>query len=88
MASSRMEIWSHEENQQSSLPPPTRRVSLLDRIAEQICNCAVEMANNLDVDAIFVYIKHEQMASLLRQPPNPPVLAFTKDDRVRLALNL
>uniref|UniRef100_A0A5B6ZJ97 Pyruvate kinase n=1 Tax=Davidia involucrata TaxID=16924 RepID=A0A5B6ZJ97_DAVIN len=80
MTSRRMELWSREENRQSFLHQCQLGVSLPDRIAEQICNCAVEMANNLGVDAIFVYTKHGQMASLLsRNRPYPPIFAFTND---------
>ncbi|CAN6688000.1 unnamed protein product [Malus baccata var. baccata] len=87
--SSRMETWSHVENRQGSLLQRQLGVSLPDRIAEQICNSAVEMANNLAVDAIFVYTKHGHMASLLsRNRPNPPVFAFTNDESTRMALNL
>ncbi|XP_068325488.1 pyruvate kinase isozyme A, chloroplastic-like [Pyrus communis] len=87
--SSRMETWSHMENRQGSLLQRQLGVSLPDRIAEQICNSAVEMANNLAVDAIFVYTKHGHMASLLsRNRPNPPVFAFTNDESTRMALNL
>ncbi|XVE49365.1 hypothetical protein DITRI_Ditri01bG0077700 [Diplodiscus trichospermus] len=89
MASSRMELWSWEENRQSNLHQRQLGVSLPDRISEQICNCAVEMANNLGVDAIFVYTKHGQMASLLsRNRPYSPIFAFTSDNGTRMALNL
>ncbi|XWS63029.1 hypothetical protein CRYUN_Cryun06bG0061600 [Craigia yunnanensis] len=63
MASSRMELWSREENRRGILHQRQLGVSLPDHICEQICNCAVEMANNPGVDAIFVYTKHGQMAS-------------------------
>ena len=47
------------------------------------------VANNLAVDAIFVYTKHGHMASLLsRNRPNSPVFAFTDDESTRMALNL
>lgn len=89
MASSRMESWSREENRQRFLKQHQLGVSLTDRIAEQICNSAVEIANNLAVDAIFVYTKHGHMASLFsRNRPNPPVFAFTDDDSTRMAMNL
>ncbi|KAI9182499.1 hypothetical protein LWI28_025944 [Acer negundo] len=89
MASSRMELWSREENRQSDLYQRQLGVLLSDRIAEQICNSAVKMANNLSVDAIFVYTKHGHMASLLsRIRPYPPIFAFTNDDSTRMALNL
>lgn len=45
MASSRMESWSREESQQSFLEQRQLGVSLPDRIAEQICNSAVEIGN-------------------------------------------
>ena len=46
-------------------------------------------ANNLGVDAIFVYTKHGEMASLLsRNRPFPPIFAFTSDNNARMALNL
>lgn len=88
-ASSRMELWSREENRQSALHQRQLGVSLPDRIAEQICNCAVEMADNLGVDAIFVYTKHGQMASLLsRNRPNSPIFAFTDNHSTRMSMNL
>ncbi|XAR52950.1 Pyruvate kinase [Bertholletia excelsa] len=87
--SSRMELWSREEDQQNGLDQCQLGQSLPDRIAEQICNCAVEMANNLGVDAIFVYTKHGHMASLLsRNRPYPPIFAFTDNESTRMALNL
>ncbi|CAL8176998.1 unnamed protein product [Prunus armeniaca] len=89
MTSSRLESWSREENRQGSLLPRQLGISLPDRIAEQICNSAVELANNLAVDAIFVYTKHGHMASLLsRNRPNPPIFAFTNDESTRMSLNL
>ncbi|PRQ22230.1 putative pyruvate kinase [Rosa chinensis] len=89
MTSSRMEAWSRVENRQDLLQLRQLGVSLPDRIAEQICNSAVGMANNLAVDAIFVYTKHGHMASLLsRNRPNPPIFAFTNDESTRMALNL
>ncbi|KAI4295804.1 hypothetical protein L6164_035810 [Bauhinia variegata] len=89
MTSSRIESWSRQENRQSALNHYQLGVSLPDRIAQQICTCAVEMANNLGVDAIFAYTSHGQMASLLsRSRPNPPIFAFTNDDSTRMVLNL
>lgn len=88
MTSSRMELWNRVENGHN-LQQRQVGISLPDRIAEQICNSAVEMANNLGVDAIFVYTKHGQMASLLsRNRPYPPIFAFTNDECTRMALNL
>lgn len=43
MASSRMELWSRQENRQSALHECQLGGSLHDRIAEEICNCAIEM---------------------------------------------
>ncbi|MED6119143.1 hypothetical protein PIB30_009246 [Stylosanthes scabra] len=89
MTSTRIESWAREENRQSLLSQHQLGVSLPDRTAEQICNCAVEMANNLGVDAIFVYTKHGYMATLLsRNRPNPPIFAFTKEESTIMALNL
>ncbi|XP_024974967.1 pyruvate kinase isozyme A, chloroplastic-like, partial [Cynara cardunculus var. scolymus] len=88
MASTRMELWSHEVNRVQKFLPPLG-VSLLDQIAEQICNCAGQMANKLEVDAFFMYTKHGEMASLLsRNRPNPPIFAFTNENSTRMALNL
>ncbi|KAH7660999.1 Pyruvate kinase protein [Dioscorea alata] len=88
MTSGRMELWSREENKKN-LFPPQLAISLPDRVTEQACNCAVQMANNLGVDAIFVYTKHGLMASLLsRNRPNPPVFAFTDNANARMAMNL
>ncbi|XP_039828217.1 pyruvate kinase isozyme A, chloroplastic-like isoform X1 [Panicum virgatum] len=89
VASERMESWSREESMQKLLPQHQLAVALPDRISEQICNCAVEMANNLAVDAIFVYTKNGHMASLLsRNRPNPPIFAFTDDAHSRKSMNL
>ncbi|PIN07838.1 Pyruvate kinase [Handroanthus impetiginosus] len=63
--------------------------SFPDQIAEQISNHAARMANNLALDAIFVFTRHGQMASFLsRNRPNPPVFAFTNDSSTRMALTL
>ena len=43
MASSRMELWSREENRQSALHNCQLGGSLSDCIAEEICSCAVQM---------------------------------------------
>ncbi|KAL2324302.1 hypothetical protein Fmac_023360 [Flemingia macrophylla] len=89
MTSSRMESWNREENRQSLLNHHQLGASLPECITEQICDCAVDMANNLGVDAIFVYTKHGYMASLLsRNRPNPPIFAFTNDESTRMALTL
>ena len=47
------------------------------------------VANNLEVDAIFVYTKTGHMASLLsRCRPDCPIFAFTETTSVRRRLNL
>ena len=43
IASSRMELWSREENRKHFLPQHQLGVSLHDRIAEEICNSAAEL---------------------------------------------
>ncbi|KAF7126476.1 hypothetical protein RHSIM_Rhsim11G0149900 [Rhododendron simsii] len=87
--SSRMELWGREKNQHNGLHQRQLGLSLAEKIAEQICNCAVEMANNLSVQAIFVYTRQGHMASLLsRNRPCPPIFAFTNDASTRMALNL
>lgn len=87
--STRMEQSCREESRQTLLHQRKLGASLPDQIAEQICNCAVEMADNLGVDAIFVYTRHGKMASLLsRNRPNPPIFAFTNDNSTQMALNL
>lgn len=116
--STRMEQSCREENRQTLLHQRKLGATLPDQIAEQICNCAVEMgttlncihesflnldnlssiltnfflhtpADNLGVDAIFVYTRHGKMASLLsRNRPNPPIFAFTNDSSTQMALNL
>ncbi|KAL6548356.1 hypothetical protein OROGR_008777 [Orobanche gracilis] len=60
-----------------------------DRILEEICNSTAEMANNLEVDAIFVYTKTGHMASLLsRCRPDCPIFAFTTTTSIRRRLNM
>ncbi|KAG8368516.1 hypothetical protein BUALT_Bualt15G0053800 [Buddleja alternifolia] len=89
MASGRMELWSREENRENVMLQHNLGASSADQIAEQICNCAAGMANNLGLDAIFVYTRHGKMASLIsRNRPNPPIFAFTDDNSTRMALNL
>lgn len=46
-------------------------------------------ANNLGINAIFVYTKHGHMASLLsRNCPCSPIVEFTNDRSTGMALNL
>lgn len=89
MSSSRMELSNREENKQNVLLQHYLGNSFPDQITEQICNCAAQMANNLGLDAIFVYTRHGQMASLIsRNRPNSPIFAFTNDSSTRMKLNL
>ena len=49
----------------------------------------ISEANNRGLDAIFVYTRHGEMASLLSgNRPNPPIFAFTSDRGARMALSL
>ncbi|CAN0920873.1 Pyruvate kinase isozyme A, chloroplastic [Linum grandiflorum] len=89
MVCNRMETSNHHENRHISLARHKLGGSLYDCVAEEMCNSAVTMANNLGVDAIFVYTKHGEMASLLsRNRPNLPIFAFTNDESTRMGLNL
>ncbi|KAH6810064.1 Pyruvate kinase family protein [Perilla frutescens var. frutescens] len=89
MTSSRMELWSRDENRQNVLLQHSLGSSLPDQIAEQICSSAAGMANNLGLDAIFVYTRHGCMASLIsRNRPNPPIFTFTNDSNARMARTL
>ncbi|KAK1439977.1 hypothetical protein QVD17_05802 [Tagetes erecta] len=86
-ASTRMEAWSREETQ--LVPQRALGFSLSDQIAEETCNSAARMANNLGVDAIFVYTRHGQMASLVsRNRPKSPIFAFTNEKKTQMGLNL
>ncbi|KAL8162744.1 hypothetical protein V2J09_014233 [Rumex salicifolius] len=85
----RIEQWWREEKNYESVHLPSLSSSFTDRISEGICNSAVNMANNLGVDAIFVYTKTGQMASLLsRCRADCPIFAFTTTPSVRRKLNL
>lgn len=85
----RIERWWREEKQFEAMELPGIASSFSDRISEEICNSAAKMANNLDVDAIFVYTKTGHMASLLsRCRPDCPIFAFTTSTSVRRRLNL
>lgn len=45
-ASARMESWSRQENTPSFVNKYELKLSLLDKIADQICNCAAEMGKS------------------------------------------
>ncbi|PWA67826.1 plastidic pyruvate kinase [Artemisia annua] len=85
----RIEKWWREEKQHEVMDLPDIASSFSDSISEEICNSAAKMANNLEVDALFVYTKDGHMASLLsRSRPDCPIFAFTADTSVRRRLNL
>ncbi|KAK4478143.1 hypothetical protein RD792_017422 [Penstemon davidsonii] len=85
----RIEKWWRDEKRHESTLLPGIASSFADRISEEICNSATKMANNLEVDAIFVYTKSGHMASLLsRCRPDCPIFAFTTTTSVRRRLNL
>ncbi|XP_042517653.1 pyruvate kinase isozyme A, chloroplastic [Macadamia integrifolia] len=85
----RIERWWREEKRHEAMELPDIASSFSESISEEICNSAAKMANNLGVDAIFVYTKTGHMASLLsRCRPDCPIFAFTSTTSVRRRLNL
>ncbi|OMO54705.1 Pyruvate kinase [Corchorus capsularis] len=85
----RIEKWWREEKRHEAMELPDVGTSFADSISEEICNSAAKMANNLEVDALFVYTKTGHMASLLsRCRPDCPIFAFTTTTSVRRRLNL
>nr|XP_023909488.1 pyruvate kinase isozyme A, chloroplastic [Quercus suber]POF14427.1 pyruvate kinase isozyme a, chloroplastic [Quercus suber] len=85
----RIERWWREEKRHEAMELPDIGSSFSDKISEEICSSAAKMANNLEVDALFVYTKTGHMASLLsRCRPDCPIFAFTTTTSVRRRLNL
>ncbi|OAY55667.1 pyruvate kinase isozyme A, chloroplastic [Manihot esculenta] len=85
----RIEKWWREEKRHEAMELPAVGSTFSDFISEEICNSAAKMANNLAVDALFVYTKNGHMASLLsRCRPDCPIFAFTTTASVRRRLNL
>ncbi|KAJ7954811.1 Pyruvate kinase family protein [Quillaja saponaria] len=85
----RIERWWREEKRHEAMELPAIGSSFSDSILEEICISAAKMANNLEVDALFVYTKTGHMASLLsRCRPDCPIFAFTTTPSVRRRLNL
>ncbi|CAA2960424.1 pyruvate kinase isozyme A, chloroplastic [Olea europaea subsp. europaea] len=85
----RIEKWWREEKRNEATELPGIALSFSDSISEEICNSAAKLANNLQVDAIFVYTKTGHMASLLsRCRPDCPIFAFTNTTTIRRRLNL
>ncbi|XP_078435429.1 pyruvate kinase family protein [Wolffia australiana] len=85
----RIEKWWREEKRYEAVELPGIASSFSDSISEEICNSAAKMANNLGVDALFVFTKTGHMASLLsRGRPDCPIFAFTTTTSVRRRLNL
>ncbi|WOK99421.1 hypothetical protein Cni_G08133 [Canna indica] len=85
----RIERWWREEKRHEPMDLPHIASSFSDKISEEICNSAAKMANNLRVDAVFVFTRTGHMASLLsRCRPDCPIFAFTSSTSVRRRLNL
>ncbi|TKY51949.1 Pyruvate kinase isozyme A [Spatholobus suberectus] len=85
----RIERWWREEKRYEAMLLPSVGSYFSEKISEEICNSAAKMANNLEVDALFVYTKTGYMASLLsRCRPDCPIFAFTTTSSVRRRLNL
>ncbi|XWS39251.1 hypothetical protein CRYUN_Cryun18bG0034800 [Craigia yunnanensis] len=85
----RIEKWWRVEKCHEAMQLPDIGTSFADSISEEICNSVAKMANNLEVDALFVYAKNGHMASLLsRCRPDCPIFAFTTTTSVRRRLNL
>ncbi|PKI32629.1 hypothetical protein CRG98_046976 [Punica granatum] len=85
----RIEKWWREEKRHEAMELPPVGSSFSDSISEEICISAAKMANNLGVDALFVYTNSGHMASLLsRCRPDCPIFAFTTSPSVRRRLNL
>ncbi|CAN4091234.1 unnamed protein product [Withania somnifera] len=85
----RIERRWREQKRREVFELPSIASSFSDSISEEICNSAAKMANNLEVDALFVYTKTGHMASLLsRCRPDCPIFAFTTATSVRRRLNL
>ncbi|KAG7578339.1 Pyruvate kinase C-terminal domain superfamily [Arabidopsis thaliana x Arabidopsis arenosa] len=85
----RIERWWREEKRHESVPLQAIGSTFSDKISEEICNSAAKMANNLGVDAVFVYTTSGHMASLVsRCRPDCPIFAFTTTTSVRRRLNL
>ncbi|XP_071724567.1 pyruvate kinase isozyme A, chloroplastic-like [Rutidosis leptorrhynchoides] len=84
----RIEKWwreekSHETAHHNFSSPPFVGIS------GEICKAAAKMANKLEADALFVYTKTGEMASLLSSNrPNCPIFAFTPTSTVQKQLNL
>ncbi|XP_042402093.1 pyruvate kinase isozyme A, chloroplastic-like [Zingiber officinale] len=85
----RIERWWREEKQREGIDLPDISSSFCDKVSENICSSAVTMANNLGVDALFLFTRNGEMASLIsRCRPDCPVFAFTPSASVRRRLNL
>ncbi|KFK39577.1 hypothetical protein AALP_AA3G262400 [Arabis alpina] len=85
----RIERWWREEKRYEATPLQAIGSTFSDKISEEICNSAAKMANNLGVDAVFVYTTNGHMATLVsRCRPDCPIFAFTTTTSVRRRLNL
>jgi len=85
----RIERWWREEKRHEAMLLPAVGSSFSDSISEELCISAAKMANNLEVDALFIFTKTGHMGSLLsRCRPDCPIFAFTNTTSVRRRLNL
>ncbi|KAJ0959832.1 hypothetical protein J5N97_000455 [Dioscorea zingiberensis] len=85
----RIERWWREEKRHEPMLLPAIGSSFSDSISEELCISAAKMANNLEVDALFIFTKTGHMASLLSAlRPDCPIFAFTNTTSVRRRLNL
>ncbi|GBG63558.1 hypothetical protein CBR_g38625 [Chara braunii] len=87
--STRIENYRHEDDDDDLVHLTRLSSEPSDRISEEVCIGATQIANNLDVEALFVYTRSGQMASLLsRCRPNCPIFVFTDSQVVRQRLSL
>lgn len=68
LASNRMESWNREEHRQSLPNKRQLGVSLSERIAEQICNCAAEMGQFL-LPRRYTFVKNMEPPHLTLSNP-------------------
>ncbi|KAK1572415.1 hypothetical protein Q3G72_032404 [Acer saccharum] len=87
IVSVRIEKWWREEKRHEAMEILKVGSSFSYSISEEICTFVAKMANNLGVDALFVYTKTGHMASILsRGRPDCPIFAFTTTTSVRRRL--
>ncbi|KAL3679940.1 hypothetical protein R1sor_022896 [Riccia sorocarpa] len=86
----RTEKWCRDEKHHENTRLQKLSAAFPERISEQVCNSATQMANKLEVETIFVYTRRGYMAQLLsRCHPDCPIFSFTEEPKnVRRRLNL